>query len=348
LELARRFQIKYGSGDGSDSNAAPYFIGVFDTVTALGASGFRRRMIELGLTAGVAAAAFAASLLPAAFVGTLFAALSGAGLLWGFVVPAWFVTHLAMLIPIIAFWRSQKATHQKTIYDFPNKGDPPRSHDAEWKGENFDKLLSKYVRFARSANAIDETRKDFARVAWGGTEPPAHPSTPGVPRFVQLWFAGNHSDIGGSYAEPESRLSDVALAWMCEQATSVPDGLKTGPIFVNEQKMRSTGDVGFRLEVFPSADGVQHCEIAGMRDMIDGYAAKLPRWTWLQRLVAGMNWEAALRPIRTDAPVHPTVDQRFGLEEVTQCAGSGTYRPESLRNHDKFKYLYPPETQGGG
>jgi hypothetical protein len=35
-------------------------------------------------------------------------------------------------------------------------------------------------------------------------------------RLIQLWFAGNHSDIGGSYAEAESRLSDNALWWMIE------------------------------------------------------------------------------------------------------------------------------------
>lgn len=35
-----------------------------------------------------------------------------------------------------------------------------------------------------------------------------------------------------------------------------------------------------------------------------------------------MNWEVAPRPIRTNAPVHPTVEQRFRLDEVTQCAGS--------------------------
>jgi uncharacterized protein (DUF2235 family) len=51
LELARRFQTKYGSGDGSDSNAAPYFIGVFDTVAALGASGIRYLVIQAGLSA---------------------------------------------------------------------------------------------------------------------------------------------------------------------------------------------------------------------------------------------------------------------------------------------------------
>ena len=44
-ELARRFREKYGSshetGEAGRSNATPHFIGVFDTVAALGASGFR-------------------------------------------------------------------------------------------------------------------------------------------------------------------------------------------------------------------------------------------------------------------------------------------------------------------
>ena len=44
--------------------------------------------------------------------------------------------------------------------------------------------------------------------------------------FVQLWFAGNHSDIGGSYPETESRLSDIALKWMIDEARSLPDPLK--------------------------------------------------------------------------------------------------------------------------
>jgi hypothetical protein len=194
LELARRFQVKYGSGDGSDANAAAYFIGVFDTVAALGASGTRRLVIQAGLTAGVAATAFLASLVPAAIIGVMTAIISDAGLLWGFIVPAWAVTHIAMLAAVIWFLKRQRTVNRKTIYDFPNKGDPPRSHDAEWTGKYFDRLLSKHVRFARSANAIDETRKDFDRVGWGGTEPPVHAPTPGVPRLIQVWFAGNHSE----------------------------------------------------------------------------------------------------------------------------------------------------------
>lgn len=340
LELARRFQVKYDSGDGSNSNAAPYFIGVFDTVAALGASGTRRIAIQVGLTAGVAVLAFVASLVPAAIIGVATAIVTDAGLLWGFIVPAWAVTHIAMLVAVVWFLKRQSTANRKTIYDFPNKGDPPRSHVAEWTGKYFDRLLSKHVRFARSANAIDEIRKDFDRVGWGGTEPPVHAPTPGIDRLIQLWFAGNHSDIGGSYPEPESRLSDVALAWMCRQAIEVPNGLKMGPIFVDGVKMPGAGNAGPALHIFPAADGIQHCEVAGMRDTLDSYAAKFPKWDWLQRYIAKQNWETKVRDINHEAPVDPTVTTRASLPKVAQCSTVGPYRPEGLRNHDDFKHLY--------
>jgi uncharacterized protein (DUF2235 family) len=334
LELARRFQVKYGSGDGSDSNAAPYFIGVFDTVAALGASGMRRLIIQAGLTIGVTIMGLIAGVLPA----VLFSALSS----WIFGTDFMFVGFIFLVlfagIAVALFWHYQNKANIKTISDYPTPGQS-RSHKAEWKGANFDRLLSRHVMFARAANAIDETRKDFDRVGWGGSEEGA-PHVPGHERLIQLWFAGNHSDIGGSYPEPESRLSDVALAWLCEQATSVPNGLKTGPIFVNDKKIANTSDTGPALHIFPSADGVQHCEIVGMRDTLDTYSGKLPQWGWLQRYIGGLNWEMKIRDIAHDAPVHPTVETRAELSEVTQCAASGPYRPEALRNHDDFRHLY--------
>jgi len=48
-------------------------------------------------------------------------------------------------------------------------------------------------------------------------DPEAGGGAEGPPKMVQMWFAGNHSDIGGSYPEAESRLSDNALAWMIAQ-----------------------------------------------------------------------------------------------------------------------------------
>jgi len=111
--------------------------------------------------------------------------------------------------------------------------------------------------------------------------------------------------------------------------------------------MPGTGHVGPALYIYPRADGVQHCEVAGMRDTLEGYAARLPRWGWLQRYIADMNWEVELRDIRPDAPLHPTVKARFTLPEVTQCARVGAYRPEALCGHDDFKRFYPTASKGG-
>jgi hypothetical protein len=132
---------------------------------------------------------------------------------------------------------------------------------------------------------------------------------------------------------------------MCEQASSIPGALETGPIFVHGEKMPNTGNACPGLNTYPAADGLQHCEIAGMRDTLDSYAAKLPKWGWLQRYIGSMNWPTKIRDIAHDAPMHPTVRKRFDLPEVAQCANAGSYRPEALRSHDDFKQLYLPAQQ---
>lgn len=336
FELARRFQVKYGSGDGSDSNVAPYFIGVFDTVAALGASGLRYFVIQAGLAAGVAVAAFAAGFLPAIGIALLCSWWLGAGfMLTGFIAQVAIIT-----VALCAFWYWQNKSTTKTIVDYPRAGES-RSHKAVWKGANFDRLLSRHVAFARSANAIDETRKDFDRVGWGGGNEGA-PVFHGHERLLQWWFAGNHSDIGGSYPEPESRLSDIALEWMCREAISVPDGLLTGPIFVDGEKLQGSGNIGQALYIYPDAAGLQHCEVAGMRDTLDAFADKLPRWRWLRNRIGSRNWEIKLRDIGAAAKVHPTVQLRFDMAAVIQCAaGTGAYRPAALAHHHDFARYYP-------
>jgi hypothetical protein len=336
-EQARRFRLKYSSDGPVNSNAAPYFIGVFDTVAALGARGTLRLGISAALLAAVLATAAAAGAIPSAVVAVILHWSLG----WGF----WSMWALLMLLSVAGsglwYMRAQKQVQQKTITDYPNKGDPPRSHYAEWKGANFDRLLSAYVRYGRAANAIDENRKDFHRVEWGSAaaDTPVHDGGP--PKLIQKWFAGNHSDIGGSYPETESRLSDNALRWMLEQATSVPDGIKVGPVHVDDVRMPGTGETGTPLHIYPRANAVQHCELAGMRDSIDGLVDSLPRWMRLARsLLGGLAWPEEMRAIPHDAVVHDSVRERFGLDNVPQCAGVGPYRPEALRAHDEFATYY--------
>jgi uncharacterized protein (DUF2235 family) len=335
VELARRFQVQYGSGDGSDSNASPYFIGVFDTVAALGANGIRYLIIQAALAAGIGLVATITSFVPA----VILAALCSWFFNLSFMLVGFLIQVASVAGAIGLFWYLQNKGDIKTITDYPKLGES-RSHKAVWRGANFDRLLSRHVAFARSANAIDETRKDFDRVPWGGGDEGA-PHFPGHERLRQWWFAGNHSDIGGSYPEPESRLSDIALEWMCGEAIAVPNGLLTGPIFVNGKKMPNTGELGQALNLFPGADGVQHCEVAGMRDALDDQASGLPKWSWLQKLVADQNWETKIRDVQPEARVHPTVQTRFELPKIIQCASrSGPYRPVALTQHVDFKGYY--------
>jgi hypothetical protein len=132
---------------------------------------------------------------------------------------------------------------------------------------------------------------------------------------VQLWFAGNHSDIGGSYPEDESRLSDIALAWMVGEAQAVPHPIKVD---------------GSKLNLFPRAGGGQHCEV---ETFLDRYPAWVPRWL-------RFGWTAKPRDIPLDAPTHESVLERFGLPEVIQCNRKAPYRPEALRDHQSFKTFY--------
>jgi len=327
FEMARRFRAKYGSAapvSSDDANAAAYFVGVFDTVAALGATGFRKVITQLILllmfSIGAAIPLFAVSALLVGLL-KLFDDL-----------PFWSSALLLTATMVIAgnvfFWLRQRWSYRKEIRDFPNEGDYS-FHYAEWKSQNFDRLLSMGVKYARSANSIDETRADFDRVAWG-SQGQEH-------ILAQCWFAGNHSDIGGSYPETESRLSDIALQWMIEQAVEIPDGLKIGPVFSNGVKLPGTGNSGTPLHLYPSAAGVQHCEIAGMADVIEEYSRNLPRW--LQKWTAGLNYKTKVRKILKDARLHPTVIERLQMTEVVRCDKVGLYRPEALKNHDNCKQI---------
>ena len=223
----------------------------------------------------------AASFVPAIFAGIV------ANIIWD--LPFWSSTLWfgAALFAVSAIWLSnkQQTSVKKTIHDYPKPGET-RTHIAEWEGKNFNRLLSIFVQYARSANAIDENRKDFDRVPWGPTnEMPEERN--GIATFAQYFFAGNHSDVGGSYSEVESRLSDIALRWMLEEAIRIPNGLIVGPIYVNGQKMGGSGDFGEALFLHPSVDGVQHDEIGCTADTI---AAVRPKF--ISRLLRNANYDA--------------------------------------------------------
>lgn len=63
------------------------------------------------------------------------------------------------------------------------------------------------------AISIDERRCFFRNNLWG--EPYSHQT------IKQIWFAGVHSDVGGSYPWDKSALSQITLEWMLCEAVSL-------------------------------------------------------------------------------------------------------------------------------
>ena len=83
------------------------------------------------------------------------------------------------------------------------------------------------------ALAIDERRSFYVPTTWGGldadTRPAVHAQAsfdldatddpPGKPQEVdEVWFPGNHSDVGGGYAPIESAPANNSLRWMIAKA----------------------------------------------------------------------------------------------------------------------------------
>lgn len=305
-ELARRFREEFGSDAGGEANVAPYFIGVFDTVASLGAKGPLRWALGALVLLFVAGAGMATASLAH----------------WAFDLD-WERSAVAAgtAIGVLVMWNYLRGA-LKVMWPPLAGRRLPSMHLAQWSGRNFDRLLSRSVTYARHAIALDENRADFPRLPWGWGKGIARPTEIDgeVKPFVQMWFAGNHSDIGGSYPECESRLSDIALEWMVAEARSVGHPLK-----VDES----------RLKVYPCPAGIQHDEIAGMADTIQSRTPAFLRW-----LTRTWSWKMEQRTPVSNATLHPSVDERFRLQSVPRQGGDGPYRPEALRNHDRFRDAY--------
>jgi uncharacterized protein (DUF2235 family) len=177
-------------------------------------------------------------------------------------------------------------------------GIPGSSGLVGWRHAFHDATLNARVPFARQAISIDENREVFEPVLWEETE-----ADRASGRIKQVWFPGVHSDIGGGYEECE--LADLALAWMIDEATAIPD-----PIVVDRAK----------LPLAPSFKGKQHDERTGW-----GKA-----WTegTRERFNATNLWERH-------------VGDRFNEASVPMMDRSAPYRPRALGKNPVYRTRYP-------
>lgn len=175
----------------------------------------------------------------------------------------------------------------------------------------YDRHFVKDVMFARHLQSVDEGRKDFKRVSWGGSGTVLNPDRgDGPEQFDQIWFAGNHADVGGSYPENESGLSDITLRWMVEFITEKLPA--EGRIIVDPNL----------LHLHPSSAGMMHDEcmvgVGGTR----------------------IKWDKAIRDVPDTAVLHETVYERLRMKRVRNFTSFGPYRPEALKDHNKAKTFF--------
>lgn len=208
------------------------------------------------------------------------------------------------------------ATHVKYAVGLPGYSCWQTSHLASPKMRFYDLNLNNAIWYARHAMSIDENRADFARVPWGGSHNKGPQRPDEYPDWLQqVWFAGNHSDIGGSYPENEARLSDIALEWMVHAVRNLPDGTTPDGFGIKVDDRY--------LTLHPDPLGPQHDE----RE--PGY------------LRGRLKWTEGLREVQDEAILHSSVLARFAAPRgVQHFYQRGDYRPPNLSGHAKVKQYY--------
>ncbi|MEU0009302.1 DUF2235 domain-containing protein [Streptomyces sp. NPDC006314] len=117
--------------------------------------------------------------------------------------------------------------------------------------------LSRWVRGAFHALAIDEQRSAFRPALWHQQPGAAERGQ----ELKQVWFAGVHCDVGGGYKE--TGLSDITLLWMVGQASRF--GLQFDVDALSEagpSEMKPDESIDFRVR--PDGAGELHSSRAGM------------------------------------------------------------------------------------
>lgn len=158
----------------------------------------------------------------------------------------------------------------------------------------------------RHAVSIDERRCYFRNNLWG-------PQLPGQ-SIKQVWFAGVHSDVGGSYPEAESGLSKISLEWMLCEAVSLG-------LLVDVQKAaRVLGRIPPPPPIAPDAGAKAHNSLT-----LRWWPVEFLPHRYYDPILKQVRWHIPLgarRSIPEGSVLHATVNEKLHVDP--------SYRPLNL------------------
>mgnify|MGYP000364888565 CR=1 FL=1 len=160
------------------------------------------------------------------------------------------------------------------------------------------------VKTIRHALAIDERRAFYTQNKLGKEQEDQS--------IREVWFAGVHSDVGGSYAEEESGLAKLALQWMLNEAAK--EGLQVDPGKYEKTVLRTNSDMKG-----PDPKGKLHKSLASF-----WYIAEIIPKTKYSSATGKRSWYIPLGSYRT------IPDNAYIHESVIQRKAGGDYAPPNI------------------
>lgn len=158
----------------------------------------------------------------------------------------------------------------------------------------------------RHAVSIDERRCYFRNNLWGSALPNQD--------IKQVWFAGVHSDVGGSYPYAESGLSQITLEWMLCEALSYG-------LLVDPQKAKSAvGRIPPPPPVAPDPGAGTH--------------NSLTFWWWILELLPHSYYDPVSKKVKWRIPLgaRRTISEGSDLHSTVDAKlrDDPNYRPSNL------------------
>ena len=170
------------------------------------------------------------------------------------------------------------------------------------------------VRAFRQAAAIDERRRMFRLYDWAPSQPfQPNPfeAAEGAQDQQTVWFAGEHSDVGGGWAEEESHIAKFPLIWMAREAEK--HGLQINEAMFSHLAEGKPLPGGKRMYVPPSANGVIHDSMSAVWWPLE-YFPKSLKWKRFPENKSGWGYylpQAEPRKIEERALLHYSVVERM-------------------------------------